>query len=140
MFAFIIWYVFGVLRTFDREEVQSAGHAILIGFAINRCMVIFGCALCFVGPLAPKVTGHMRWRQNPQRGPENAKLCLLKFNVYFFVSPVIYNSFYFCNLFYGKTGQLTCSLMKISSSHTSPGNVMKQKFRHVSHWSQGATN
>jgi len=37
-----------------------------------------------------KVTGHRSLQWNPQRGRENAKLCLLNFNVYFFVSSIIY--------------------------------------------------
>ena len=42
----------------------------------------------------------------------------IKFNVYFFVFHVIYNSFWFIKEIYGKTGQLACSLTKISSGHT----------------------
>jgi len=40
-----------------------------------------------------KVTGHRSWRQNPQRSGKCEIVPSIKFNVYFFVSHVTYNSF-----------------------------------------------
>jgi len=88
-----------------------------------------------------KVTGHRRWWQNPQRGWENAKLCLqLNLMSIFLCLLSLITAFSSVEKNYGKTGQLACSLTKISSGHTFLGDATKPKVRHIGHRSQGMMN
>ena len=88
-----------------------------------------------------KVTGHRSWRWNPQRGQENAKLCLqLNLMSIFLCLTSLITAFSSIKKTYRKTGQLACSLMKISSGHTFLDNTPKPKFCCVGHRSQGGWN
>ena len=84
-----------------------------------------------------KATGHRSWQWNPQWGWENAKLCLqLNLMSIFLCLMSLITAFSSIKKNYRKTGQLACSLMKISSGHTFLGNAMKPKFHHIGHRSQ----
>jgi len=90
--------------------VLHCGHTVLIQ-SICRSHVTRG-------PKSGEVTGHRSWRRNPQRGRENAKLCLqLNLMSIFLCLMSLITAFSSIKKIYRKTGQLPCSLMKISSGH-----------------------